>query len=439
MICRDERTGAVCRIVQHSSGLEIRVMEMPEFKTASAQFAARFGSQYLSFRTSPDGAVTQMPEGIAHYLEHKLFENEDNDASELFAQLGAHDNAYTDTDRTVYYFQTARAVEDALRVLLNFVLHPFFTKESVEKERGIILQELQEALDDPADRLMMQLLQGLYHAHPVRHHVLGTAKSIRRITPELLYDCWRTFYNPRNMVLCCAGNLTAEQVLRIADELLPPAPPFTAELLLPPEPETVCAKKLSRRMAVGRTQFMIGFRCDPLCGEERLRETLLCALVIEILAGDTSPLYLRLLDAGLLNDAVATDCFAGDGWFTVTAEGESEQPEAVCAALCEEIARAKIDGLDAERFAVCKKAAYGDALLGLNTPEAAADAMTDAFILGMESPFARTELLAAATLADAQACLARCFRTDRITLSVIAPEEDPEERKNENNGNDDAV
>lgn len=423
MTLTDPRTGDTCRIIRHRSGLELRIAELPDFRTASAQLVTKFGAQHIRFRTDAGAAVTEMPPGIAHYLEHKLFENPECSASELFAQLGAHDNAYTDYDRTVYYFQTAREFPAALRVLLSFVTHPFFTAENVERERGIIMQELQEALDDPADVLEMQLFSGLFHTHPVQNHILGTVQSIRQITPALLDQCWQTFYNLNNMALCCAGNITAEEVVQIADTVLPEtAPPMRAVPVLPPEPEGVRKRRLQCSMDVGRTQFMIGFKSTPAAGTERLRESLLCLLVIELLAGDSSPLYLRLLDCGLLHDTLAADCLAGDGWFTVTAEGESDAPDAVCAALCEEIARAKTGGLDAQRFADCQKAAYGDALIGLNSPEAAADAMTDAFAAGLDSPFARTELLAALTLSDAQDCLMRRFDPDCLTLSVITPQ-----------------
>lgn len=422
MILTDDRTGAACKIIRHSSGLEIRVMEMPAFKTAAAQFAARFGSQCVSFRASPGAPVTEVPFGIAHYLEHKLFENPEDDASALFAALGAFDNAYTDSDRTVYYFQTDRAFPEALRVLLQFVQSPYFTEENVEQERGIIAQELQEALDDPADCLMMQLLEGMYHSHPVRVHVLGTQSSIRQITPEQLRLCWESFYNLHNMVLCCAGNIRAEDVLRVADEVLLPAPEMCAQAILPEEPEGVRARRMQRSMAVGKTQFMLGFKSAPAAGNLRLRETLLCSIVAELLTGDTSPLYQRLLNAGLLNDTFATDCLSGEGWFAVTAEGESDDPDAVCEAICAEIARAKAEGLDDKRFTVCKKAAYGDAILGLNNPEAAADAMTDAFMIGADTPFARTQILAELTLQDAQTCLLNRFDPERMTLSVIEPD-----------------
>lgn len=423
MTLTDTRTGDTCRIIRHRSGLEIRVTELPDFRTASAQLVTKFGAQHIRFRLSPDADVTEMPPGIAHYLEHKLFENPDCSASELFASLGAHDNAYTDYDRTVYFFQTAREFPEALRVLLDFVTHPFFTAENVERERGIIMQELQEALDDPADVLEMQLFSGMFHTHPVREHVLGTVQSIRQITPALLLTCWQTFYNLSNMALCCAGNITAEQVVQIADAVLPEtAPPMRAVPVLLPEPGQVRKRRMQCSMDVGRTQFMIGFKSAPAAGMERLRDSLLCLLVIELIAGDSAPLYLELLDSGLLHDTFATDCLAGDGWFAVTAEGESEDPDAVCAALCKEIRRVKTEGLDVQRFADCKKAAYGDALIGLNSPEAAADAMTDAFVSGHASPFARAELLAELTLSDAQDCLMRRFDPECLTLSVITPE-----------------
>ena len=418
----DPCTGDVCIRMLHDSGLEIRVMEMPAFSTSYAQFGTRFGSVHRKFRRAGDAAVTELPAGIAHYLEHKLFENPDSSISAAFAKLGARDNAYTDFDRTVYYFQTQQHFYEALELLLGFVQEPYFTAESVERERSIIAQELRECLDDPSDQVFFQMLGGLYPEHPVHTDVLGTAESILQITPEMLYTCHTLFYHPQNMVLCCAGNVDAEKILQSADRLIKKRTPVQTELICAPERRPAGRLIRKKQMPVGKTQFSIGFRSRPESGAVRLKESLLSSLTAELLTGSSSPLYQRMLAEGRINDTFSTDCFAGDGWFTVLAEGESDAPEAFLDAICAEIARVKTEGADRALFDTLKRAAYGDTVISMNHPEAVCAAMLDSFIWDGISPFARAELLAQLTAEDVPGCLDARFSTDSICLSVIEPE-----------------
>ncbi len=417
---KDASTGDVCLRMIHPTGLEIRVMEMPDFSTAYAQFGVKFGSVYRKFRQG--STVTELPAGTAHYLEHKLFEKEDGDVAKKFALLGASVNAFTDFDRTVYYFRTQQHYYEALELLLRFVQEPYFTAETVERERNIILQELMEALDDPADQGFMQLLEGLYHTYPLYPDVLGTAESIRQITAETLHQSHRAFYRLHNMVLCCAGNVSAQKILGIADKCLIPAEPVQAEPLFAPEPDPPAAAYRKCRMAVGKTQFSIGFKSRPVTGRALLHDSLLASLTADLLIGSAAPLYQRLLHEGLINDTFDSDCFAGTGWFTVIFEGESDAPEAVLQALCEEIRRMQTEGIDEALFAILKKAAYGDSIIGMNNPEAACTAMLDAYIWGCESPFDRTAMLAEITAADVQCCLRERFCSESVCLSVTEPE-----------------
>lgn len=420
--CKDPATGDICYRILHPSGLEIRVMEMPDFSTAYAQLGAKFGSVYRRFRMSDADAVTELPAGTAHFLEHKLFEKEDGDVAKKFARLGASDNAFTDYDRTVYYFRAQQNYYEALELLLEFVQQPYFTEESVTRERSIILQELMETLDDPADQGFLQLMEGMYHAYPLYPHILGTAESIQQITAETLTQSHRAFYNLHNMVLCCAGNIRVQEVLAVADRCLILAPPMQAKLVFPPEPAAPAASFCKCRMPIGKTQFSIGFKSRPTAGMQRLRDSLLASLTADLLIGSATPLYQELLRVGLLNDTFDTDCFAGDGWFTVLFEGESDQPETVLQALCDEIRRMQTDGVGEELFAILKRAAYGDSIISMNNPEAACSAMLDAYIWDCDSPFARSALLAELTAEDVQQCLRERFCSEFACLSVIEPE-----------------
>ncbi|MBR5405675.1 MAG: insulinase family protein [Oscillospiraceae bacterium] len=419
-ILTDPVTGDRCMTVTHKSGLTVCIAEQPDFHTASALLGVRFGSVHRQF--TADGRSVSLPAGTAHFLEHKLYDSADGDAVTKFTRLGASDNAYTAFDRTVYYFSAQQRFAEALALLLDFVQRPYFTAESLDKERPIIAQEIHEySLDSPEDRIFFLLLEGLFHRHPVRCDVAGTLRSIQDITPELLYQCHRAFYHPSNLVLCCAGNLTAEEVLEIADrtvQILPPVQTVTEPVR---EPETVFRQEVRERMTVSKPQFAVGFKSPPVTGEALLRQTLLGELVLDYIAGPSSPCCQRMLSEGLINDTFSVSAFTGESWFVLMAEGESDAPEAVRDALTAEIARVRREGIDGKRFAALKRAAYGDAILSANSPAAAAEAMTDAMLRRLSSPYAVTALLPALTAAEAEALTAERLRPDRVCLAVIDP------------------
>ena len=204
----------------HSSGLQVMVCEKPEFTGAYAMFGARYGSVDNAFRLKGESEFTRVPDGIAHFLEHKLFESEEGDAFQRYAETGASANAYTSFDRTCYLFSCSGNFEDSFRILLDFVQSPYFTPETVQKEQGIIGQEISMYDDNPDWRLLTLLFESMYENNPIRVNIAGTAESISHITADLLYRCYRTFYNLNNMFIVVAGNVSAERVFALCDELL---------------------------------------------------------------------------------------------------------------------------------------------------------------------------------------------------------------------------
>ena len=208
-------TGDKYTHIHHKSGLEILVCEMEGFSTTEAMFGTKYGSINTQFKTAADKDYCTVPEGIAHFLEHKLFENEDCDVFDLYAKTGASANAFTSFDKTCYFFSCSDNFKASLKILLSFVQSPYFTPESVAKEQGIIGQEIKQYDDAPDWRLMFAMYECLYTAHPVRDDIAGSVKSIAQITPETLYTCHRAFYAPSNMVLCAVCQDTPERVAAI--------------------------------------------------------------------------------------------------------------------------------------------------------------------------------------------------------------------------------
>ncbi len=413
------RTGETVYAGAHASGLPIYVCPKAHYTSAYAVIATRYGSVDTAFEV--DGKAVNVPAGIAHYLEHKLFENEDCDAFEKYAKTGASANAYTGFSQTAYLFSCTGQLEESLRILLDFVQNPYFTPENVEKERGIIGQEIRMCEDDPERLAMFRVLQMLYSQHPVRIDIAGTVESIAEITSDLLYDCYRTFYNLHNMVLVVSGNVTKELVERVADDLLKPAPPFTLERQHVAEPAMVETHRSEDYMPIASPMFYIGFKEPVSAGYLHTAEELMAAeLLLELLCGRGSALYTRLMEEGLINETFGGGYFEGSGYAACLFSGESSDPDAVAQALLAEIQRFKTDGLDEERFAEERNALYGRLIAGLNDVENCGDWIVDDHFYGRK-PFELIDSVAALDVQSVYTILHKGLCTENMALSVVYP------------------
>lgn len=406
--------------VKHPSGLDIFLWQMEGFTTTEALFAAKYGSLHNSFRIEGEENFTDVPEGIAHFLEHKLFENEDCDAFEMYAKTGAMGNAYTTFDHTAYLFSCTANYTDSLRVLLSFVQKPYFTKETIEKELGIIGQEIQMSRDNPERQSFYDLLNCLYVEHPVRIDIAGTVESIAKITPELLYQCYNTFYNLNNMVLCIAGNIDVDEVLRICDELLVPSKNIKPEVRPFNEPNRIAQNEITSVFPVGQLIFNIGYKCRPYSGKEQLKKSYEASMIMELLLGNTSKLYNKLTEEGLINSSFSTECFYGAGYFYNVFSGESKDPHAVAKRIQDEIAAAYANGLDRERFDILKKARYGSMIRGFDKVQYCAEIMLSSALMGIDV-FDNIEVFAEMTFEDISKDLPELFAPERMAMSLVLP------------------
>ena len=412
-------TGDAIYSMEHSSGLQILVWPQPEAATAYALFATRYGSVYNTL-PAPDGGVEEVPEGIAHYLEHKLFESEEGDAFERFAATGANANAYTSFERTAYLFQATEEILPSLEILLDFVQHPYFTPQTVQKEQGIIGQEIRMCEDDPSRCVLFNLLQGMYHRHPVRIDIAGTVESISHITADLLYRCYGQYYNLHNMVLAVAGRITPAEVEEAADRLLKPAAPMTPVTVSCDEPDTVVEHRVEQRMPVAAPLFYLGIK-EP-GGVTRDAAALAGArLLTDLLVGRSSPLYARLMEAGLINEQFEAEYFNGPGFGVWLFAGESADPDRVAEAILEEIRRQQADGLDGEAVEIARRAAYGETVSGLDDAATCAETLLSDWVDGIP-PLSRLDATASLTPEELNAQLRQRIPTEQATLSVIRPE-----------------
>lgn len=419
-IVKNERTGEQYTYVKHPTGLDIYIWKMEDYSTTHALFGTKYGSINTKFKTKDEADFITVPNGIAHYLEHKLFENEDCDVFSLYAKTGASANAYTSFDKTCYLFSCTDNVYDSLEILLSFVQNPYFTEETVRKEQGIIGQEIRMYDDDAGWRVFFNMLQGMYHNHPVKIDIAGTVESIAQINADLLYKCYYTFYNLNNMVLSIAGNVDEDRVLEICDKFLKNNDNPELETAFEDEPETVCKKEVVQNLEISMPMFNIGFKAKPEKGLDALRAEVETNFVLSLLADESSDFYKKLYDEGLINSSFSSEVFKGDGYFCSIFGGESRDPRLVRDRIIEEIDRCKREGFDRERFDCVKKAYYGALIRNFNDAEAIA---TNVINAGMErlSFFDVIETVAAVTFEDMAKRLDKQFDTKNVTISIIEP------------------
>lgn len=418
---KSERLGESYFEIDHPSGLKILVYPKKNYAATYAVFGTRYGSIDTEFRLNGEEKFTCVPEGIAHFLEHKLFESEDLDAFERYAKTGASANAYTSFDKTCYLFSCTGKFQESLEILLDFVTHPYFTEKTVQKEQGIIGQEIQMCRDEAGWEALFSLLRAMYKTHPVRIDIAGTVESIAEITPELLYKCYETFYNFSNMVLCVAGNVTPDEVLSVADRLLKPQKPIEIERKFHREPREVAESYTEETLSVAFPIFSLGFKEAVETPERSLREILISDIILEAVAGKTSAFYSELLEAGLINTSFESEYFCGYGYAAWIFTGESPDGREVQKRITARIRALQESGISKADFERIRKKLYGRSIMQFNDIDGIANAMVSAYFC-KEGLFDETEILQSLTLDEINARLRTALQTDCASLSVIKPE-----------------
>ena len=419
------RDAARCEKKVLQNGLVLLVRPMPGFRDVHVMCGTRFGSVDRSFTVN--GERVDLPAGVAHFLEHKMFESEQGDAFTQYAAVGASANAFTSFDKTCYLFSTTSGVDHALDILLGLVGHPYFTNETVDKEQGIIGQEIRMYDDSPEWRMMFALLQGLYHEHPVRDDIAGTEESIACITPQLLYRCTDAFYAPGNLVLAAAGNITMQQVENVVHRAgmdggqLP-----QVQRHAPAEPLQPVKARQDITMSIAKPFLGVGFKETPPTQENRLKTELVCDMLGELICGSMTPLFRRLYDSGLASADFGGEFLSVDGALCVLFSGETRQPETVRTMLLEEIERLRQEGIDRNIFTLCKNQMYGQMVCELDSTTGLAGALC-ASELKERSLFDEMQALAALQPEDVDDALQVMLCTERSTTAVIWPEKEEAE------------
>ncbi|MDA8198016.1 MAG: pitrilysin family protein [Thermaerobacter sp.] len=406
------------------SGLEVVVMPRPGQRRTYATFATYYGSIDSHFRVPTTGADLEVPDGIAHFLEHKMFAKPEGDVMDQFAALGASTNAYTEYLTTSYLFSTTDRVAECLTILMDLVQRPHFTEENVQKEQGIIEQELRMYLDMPGDRVHSNLMRALYQKHPVRLDIGGSVASIRTITPDVLYRCYETFYHPSNMLLFVVGDLDPQQVIdQIAEAQWDKGlTESQAEIVryLPDEPDPVAEAWVEQVMPVSLPLVSIGYK-DPVSrleGQDLLTREVVSDVMWGVLLGKASPLWSRLYEEGLINDRFGAHYTAATTYAYSSMGGETPHPERLAEVLAEELARVAITAEDVERQ---KKSQWGGFATLFNSPGDLAYQYNAWHFRGVDL-FQFSDALASVSHKDVEARRDEHLQPVHRAISVIRPE-----------------
>lgn len=405
------------------NGLTVKVVPRPGFTRKMAYFVTDFGAIHTDFEL--EGKTYHAPAGIAHFLEHKMFELPDRDVTAEFAALGANVNAFTSYDMTAYYFSCAENFTENLRLLLEFVSTPYFLEESVQREMGIIDQEIGMNEDSVDTRIFENLLKCLYRTHPIRVPILGSRQSLREITPELLTACHRAFYTPANMILCVVGDVAPEEVAALANEVLGTERKPAGRKLRPWQEEMKAERPFSHdRMEVAMPMFQMAFKAEPAPkGEATIRSEIVGDLAAEALFGESSSLYLRLYEDGIIDSSFGGGFESVDDCAMLTCGGDSYEAQTVQTAILERVSALVEEGISETDFLRMKRSAMGRRIRDLDSFDSTCFRICAYHFSGFDY-FNFPAVYATVQQEEVLEFLHRVVKKERCALSVIDPKEE---------------
>ncbi len=422
-VFKSELLGEQYTLFTHSSGLRIYVF--PKKMTSTyALLATDFGA--VDNAPLCDGKMP-VPDGVAHFLEHKLFSNEDgSDAFEHFSACGADANAYTSHTRTVYLFSCTENFADALGELVDFVTHPYFTAQTVAKEQGIIAEEIRMCRDNPYDCCYYNMLEGLYREHPVKIDICGSVSSIAAITPEILYEVYQTYYQLSNMALVVCGDVTLDAVFEIADKHLPRC----AEHRIPPRRKTIEGRAVNRARIedvgqVAKPIFSIGVKDTAIPEEpyERLKRDAGMAILSEMLFSESGELYNTLFDEGLISPEFSADYALTRDFAFLQLSGEANDPDLVFDRIRAYLEKKKAEGLCFADFERCRRIEYAEYIKSFDSTEEIANTLLSFVFEGAEL-FSYAEVLSDIEFSYVEALFQQVFDPANYTLSIVVPKKE---------------
>lgn len=410
---------------KHSSGLDIYIIPKKDYSGSYAIFGTRYGSVDSEFVVPGESNMTSVPDGIAHYLEHKMFDQPDgSNVFDKFSKYGGNANAFTSFNMTAYLFSATSNFKENLETLMDYVQSPYFTEESVQKEQGIIGQEIRMYDDNGNWKLFFNLLNCLYKEHPIKKEIAGTIESISHITADLLYKCYNTFYNLSNMALVVVGNVNPEETLSIIEGSIKKNEPFDEEIkkVYPNEPKEIANAYFEQSLSVAMPLFMIGFKDTDtgFGGEKLLKKTIETEILMKLLFGKSSPIYKKLYEQGLINASFSSDYTQQPDYAFASIEGESKDPKKVFDIIMTSIDEIRKNGLSKDEFERTKKVLWGKYIRSMNDiEEYACDFLRNTFM--DIDYFNYDNVYKTVTFEDVVNRFNNLFVKERAALSVINP------------------
>ncbi len=409
------------------SGLKVYFMPKPGFTKKYAMFSTKYGSIDNVFVPLGEDEPLTVPEGIAHFLEHKLFEEEEANIFDQFSKLGANVNAYTNFNQTSYLFYTTDNFYESLDLLIKFVQSPYLTDENVNKEKGIIAQEIKMYDDNPRWKVFFNCLKAMYINHPVKIDIAGTVESINTITKELLYKCYDTFYNPKNMVLFIVGDLSFEEILDVVKKSEKKMDKTSHDLkrIFEEEPRAVAQKLIEEEMSVNIPLFYIGFKDFDLghSGKEAVKKDIITNMILDLLFTPSAKFYSDLYNEGIIDQTFGAYYTGKKTYGHSLVVGQSNQPELVNKRVLDLIQRPVEDILSEEDFIRLKKKNLGSFIMGFNSEEFIVNNFTDLYF----DDFNLLDYLEVAESIDFKDLKERFtthFQPDNMVLSIIKASKD---------------
>ncbi|MGI6123795.1 MAG: EF-P 5-aminopentanol modification-associated protein YfmH [Acetivibrionales bacterium] len=378
-----DKLGETIYEYEHKTGLKVFFVKKAGYNKKTAMFGTNYGSIDSVFKVQGNDKEIHVPDGIAHFLEHKLFEQEDGNMLDKFTALGSNPNAFTSFNQTVYYFSCTDLFEENFRMLLDYVQKPWLTDENVEKEKGIIGQEIRMYEDNADWRVFFNLLDCLYVNHPVKLEIAGTIESISKITKELLYDCYNTFYTPSNMVVVVVGDFEPEKVFSIVDDMIQFKDKGKVEKKYPDEPKEINREYNEQKLAVSMPLFNMGVKDNvQVSGLELLKRRIGLGIALYYTMGRSSDLYNRLYEERLINDSFRFEVSLNSSYGYLAWGGQSPDPKKTAGIISEELKKISTNGIGQEAFKRIKKSQEGMFIRSLNSIDSIAREIMDSYFNG---------------------------------------------------------
>ena len=348
------------------NGLTVMVVPKKGIQKKYMIWGTNYGSNDSEFIIPGEKEITKVPNGVAHFLEHKMFEQENGTNSlDTLTALGVEANAYTTNDHTAYLFECTDNFYPAMDELMDYVQHPYFTDENVEKEKGIIGQEIMMYDDYPEWKVYLNTMQAMYHNNPIKIDITGTIETIGKIDKDILYKCYNTFYNPSNMAIVICGDFNPDEIIEeVKNRLIKKEANGQIKRIYPEEPEGIVKDKIEQKLEVSQPLYTIGIKdkpldCDNFAKNEIVKKHIAIEILLNIIMGRSSKLYKELYDEGIIYAGASMDYEFSKTYAHVLITGQSSKPEEVYKRIREEIKSLKQNGIDEKLFNRSKKMLYG--------------------------------------------------------------------------------